>query len=206
MNLVCHTLHYSLFAIFCTPICDAPWLSLKSVLDRVFGDTPWTTSWCIQKAYMKLHSPESHTSVLRMIPKNFLFNVTLCYDKSCTRATLFSVFSRDLLFSWQNGFLGGNRVGSQSATRSRKHILMSGNWMMMDQNVTRRRRLCANNSLCLRFLDCAFKYEQPLDASSAPKSSWRRTSCFYLETLRNRGYFGLLGKTRGTIASPKARV
>ena len=33
---------------------------------------------------------------------NFLFNVTLCYDKSCTRAMLFSVFLHCAVFSLPN--------------------------------------------------------------------------------------------------------
>ena len=40
-----------------------------------------------------------HTSVLRMIPMDFLFNVTLCYDNSCTRAMGFIlIFCCDRVF------------------------------------------------------------------------------------------------------------
>ena len=50
----------------------------------------------------------------------------------------------------------------------------------------------------------AIKYEQPLDAPSTPRSSSSRaTRRAHLETLQNRGHFGLLGKSEAPLPLPK---
>ena len=109
-----------------------------------------TTSWCIHCHPFAPGWPtwscilqNLHTSVLRMIPMNFLFNVTLCYDQSCTRATLFSVFPCCVVSLATHFFDGRMDLSVETVLHSnrrhvpsRKHILKSGNWFMTDQNVT----------------------------------------------------------------------
>ena len=131
---------------------------------------------------MKLHFPESpHVCV-----ENDSYELLVSCDTVTTnhaRARRFSVSAlvalcllsrpRILMAEWT--------CRIRSATRSRKLILKSGNWLMMDQDVTpwktqRKQFLVPLIPLCFlkaESRDSALKYEQLLDTSSAMKSSWQ---------------------------------
>ena len=81
-------------------------ISVHSFLSSImFSGYAWIrsdviTSWCLHRHTIapgrltRCCTPQSlHTVTLRMIPTYFLISVTLCCDKSRTRAMLFSIFT-----------------------------------------------------------------------------------------------------------------
>ena len=114
--------------------------------------------------------------------------VLFCFSRQSTRTQWLTPLlrcvlslSRDLMFWWPNGFVGGNRFGFQPLTRSRKLTLKNGNWLMIDRYPGKNSKKtvpCSTDSMKQRRAesrDCALKEEQLLNTSTAPKSSWQAT-------------------------------
>ena len=154
---------------------------------------------------------------------SFLLSVTLCYDKLCTRATL-SVSSLVALCSFSRPII----LMAEWTCRWKPFWIPIGDtfqkafleeWQLVDDGSKRdpaedNLQASPNTTESAKSLgsgsnDVTSKQEKPWGTSSAPKSSWQAVGepdAPVWEALRNSGYFGLLGKTGGTIASPGTRV
>ena len=178
-----HTLHYSL---------------IRTFLDRVFGIRLWTlgrdhllvrtrTPIAPGRPTCSAFSRVSTCLFWKMIPMNFLFNVTLCYDISCTRAMLFSV-----LFCWHlyivatasscdglglslEALLGSHWWHLQKSLLWRLAVFKGWAKLFPVEDATQSFLVAADSTKVRRSdnKDGTFKHEQPLDASSAPRSSWQ---------------------------------
>ena len=120
-----------------------------------------------------------------MIPMNFLFNVTLCYVKSCAMLSvsslvaLCSLLRRGVLMTewvcrWKPCWVLIDDTLKQAYFKD-SQFLKDGQNFHLVEDATQSIPLAADSTKVRRSedKDGTVKHEQPLDASSAPKSSWQ---------------------------------